>query len=142
MLAREASEWSADRFHAVFPPYALPGVLTLTTVFDFSPFTHPQLHQGVVREAFAEAWTTAERHARGFIAVSPATADQVRERAGGTRPIWTIPCGLSAPFDDPPTVGPNFSSGGRRGSAEAEAPAMVDVWQVCSRVVNPRTTGT
>jgi glycosyltransferase involved in cell wall biosynthesis len=103
VLSREASEWRADLFHTVFPPHGLPGVPTLTTVFDFSPLTHPDLHQDVVRTAFADAWATAERETRGFIAVSPATADQVRQRAGATRPIWTIPCGLSAPFDAPPT---------------------------------------
>jgi glycosyltransferase involved in cell wall biosynthesis len=102
-LAREASEWSADLFHAVFPPHALATVPTITTVFDFSPFSHPELHQDAVRSAFGEAWASAEADARGFIAVSSATADQVRTRAGQARPIWTIPCGLSAPFDVPPT---------------------------------------
>lgn len=103
VLAREASEWSADLFHAVFPPHALATVPTITTVFDFSPFTHPELHQDAVRSAFADAWASAESDARGFIAVSSATASQVRARAGTTRHIWTIPCGLSAPFDVPPT---------------------------------------
>ena len=103
VLAREASEWSADLFHAVFPPHALATVPTLTTVFDFSPLSHPDVHQEAVRAAFGEAWASAAASARGFIAVSAATADQVRARAGQARPIWTIPCGLSAPFDVPPT---------------------------------------
>jgi len=51
-LARESSEWSADIFHSVFPPHALATVRTITTVFDFSPLSHPDLHQEVVRSAF------------------------------------------------------------------------------------------
>ena len=125
-LASEVAAWSADLFHTVFPPHALPGVPTLTTVFDFSPFSHPELHQDVVRAAFADAWATAERDARGFIAVSPATADQVRERAGKARPIWTIPCGLSAPFDVPPT------------DAGAEAPAYVREGVIAVGTIEPR----
>ncbi len=137
-LASEVASSSADLFHSVFPPHALAGVPTVTTVFDFSPFSHPELHQDVVRAAFADAWATDERDARGFIAVSPATADEVRERAGSTRPIWTIPCGLSAPFDVPPTVGPNFSSGDLRGLAGAEAPAYEREGVVCVGTIEPR----
>jgi glycosyltransferase involved in cell wall biosynthesis len=103
VLAREASEWSADVFHAVFPPHALANVPTITTVFDFSPLSHLDLHQEVVRSAFLDAWTSAQADARGFIAVSGATRDRLRERIDSTRPIWTIPCGLSAPFDVAPT---------------------------------------
>jgi glycosyltransferase involved in cell wall biosynthesis len=99
VLAREAREFAADLFHAIFPPHALPDVPTLTTVFDFSPFTHPAVHQEVVRTAFAEAWASAETGARGFVATSSPVAAQVRERVGPARPVWTIPCGLSAPFD-------------------------------------------
>jgi alpha-1,3-rhamnosyl/mannosyltransferase len=99
VLAREARGCGADLFHAIFPPHALPDVPTLTTVFDFSPFTHPEVHQAVVRAAFAEAWASAETGARGFVATSSPVAAQVRERVGPQRPIWTIPCGLAAPFN-------------------------------------------
>ena len=103
VLAREAATWSADVFHAVFPPHALATVPTITTVFDFSPLSHPDLHQEVVRSAFLDAWTSARADARGFIAVSGATGDRIRERIDDTRPISTIPCGLSAPFDTGPS---------------------------------------
>ena len=99
VLAAEASAWKADLFHAVFPPQALPGIPTLTTVFDFSPLSHPEVHQPVVRTAFADAWPGAGASARGFIAVSGPTADQLRARIIDPRPVWTVPAGLSAPFD-------------------------------------------
>jgi glycosyltransferase involved in cell wall biosynthesis len=121
VLAREAREFGADLFHAIFPPHALDGVRTLTTVFDLSPLTHPEVHQAVVRSAFAEAWASAEHDAHAFVAVSGATADQVRQRAGDGRPVFVVACGLSAPFDQ--YVGPNFSSGAA--SAGTEVPAYV-----------------
>jgi len=99
VLAREAADFGAQCFHAIFPPHALPGVRTLTTVFDFSPVTHPDVHQDVVRTAFAGAWSSAERDAHAFVAVSGPTAVQVRDRAGDGRPVFVVPCGLSAPFD-------------------------------------------
>jgi alpha-1,3-rhamnosyl/mannosyltransferase len=99
VLAREARGFGADCFHAVFPPQALPGVRTLTTVFDFSPLTHPDVHQEVVRMAFAEAWATAERDTHAFVAVSGPTANHVRQRVGPGRTVFQVPCGLSAPFD-------------------------------------------
>ncbi len=108
VLADEADAFGADLFHAVFPPHAVPGVPTLTTVFDFSPLTHPDAHQEVVRAAFADAWASAERDARAFVAVSSATADQLQQRIGQGRPVFVVPCGLSAPFDQ--YVGPNVSS--------------------------------
>jgi glycosyltransferase involved in cell wall biosynthesis len=99
VLAGEATDFGADCFHAIFPPQALRGVRTLTTVFDFSPLTHPQVHQEVVRSAFADAWTTAEHEAHAFVAVSGPTADAVLRRAGDGRRVFVVPCGLSAPFD-------------------------------------------
>ena len=71
------------------PPQALDSVPTITTVFDFSPFSHPDLHQDVVRAAFAGAWASAKANARGFIAVSSTTADRpssARQHSGTGTP--------------------------------------------------------
>lgn len=106
VLAREAREFGAECFHAIFPPHALAGVPTLTTVFDFSPLTHPEVHQEVVRVAFNDAWSSAERDAHAFVAVSSPTADQIRLRAGDARPVFVVPCGLSSPFDRFPDDAP------------------------------------
>lgn len=105
VLAGEARDFRADCFHAVFPPHALPGVKTLTTVFDFSPLTRPEVHQAIVRAAFADAWATAERDAHAFVAVSGPTADHVLQRAGDRRQVFVVSCGLSAPFDQFPASG-------------------------------------
>lgn len=109
VLAREARELGAECFHAIFPPHALAGVPTLTTVFDFSPLTHPEVHQDVVRGSFSDAWSSAERDAHAFVAVSSPTARQIRQRAGDARPVSVVPCGLSAPFDQ--FVGPSVRRG-------------------------------
>jgi glycosyltransferase involved in cell wall biosynthesis len=121
VLAHDARDFGADVFHTIFPPHGVPGVRTLTTVFDFSPLTHPEVHQEVVRSAFADAWATAERDAHAFVAVSGATAEQVRQRAGDGRPVFIVPCGLSAPFDQ--YVGPSFRSGAE--TAGTDVPAYV-----------------
>jgi len=110
-LCAEAHRWGADLFHAVFPPHGLPDVPTLTTVFDFSPLSHPGLHQEPVREAFSDAWTSAVADTKGFAAVSEATRRRLQDRIGDDRPAWTIPCGLSAPFDCSPSAPPSSRSG-------------------------------
>jgi glycosyltransferase involved in cell wall biosynthesis len=123
VLQQEVETWGADLFHAVFPPHGLRSIPTVTTVFDCSPLSHPSLHQDPVKLAFADALDSARTHARGFVTTSDATREQLVQyvvsgrpglsevegsRSGATgddRPIWTIPCGLSAPFDQRPPAG-------------------------------------
>ncbi|MEZ5319971.1 MAG: glycosyltransferase family 1 protein [Vicinamibacterales bacterium] len=103
VLGEEVAAWGADVFHAIFPPHALAGVPTLTTVFDFSPITHPDVHQPVVREAFEEAWQSAVLHARGFAAASRATARVLTSLVGPSRPRWIVPGGVGGRVSNPAT---------------------------------------
>lgn len=104
-LEGEVRAWGADVFQAVFPPHALDGVPTVTTVFDLTPISHPELHVAAVMEAFREAWRSAVAAAHAFVAVSQATARRVREAAPEARqPVHVVPCGLSHPFDVAPPL--------------------------------------
>jgi alpha-1,3-rhamnosyl/mannosyltransferase len=102
VLSEEVAHWGADVFHSVFPPHGLGSVPTLTTVFDFSPISHPDVHQEVVRCAFREAWASAAARSRGFVTISAATRRQLAHRIRDRRPDWIVPCALSAPFNDRP----------------------------------------
>lgn len=100
-LGREAETWGADLFHAVFPPLAVATVPTVTTVFDVTPFTHPEAHQRGVREAFASAWQRSRRQHARLVAVSQATRDALLAWNPADRDPAVIGIGLSAPFDAP-----------------------------------------
>jgi len=106
-LEREVRAWGADVFHAVFPPYALDAVPTVTTVFDLTPISHPELHVSPVIGVFRQAWRSAVAAAAAFVTVSRATARRVREAAPDARqPVHVVPCGLSHPFDQAPPLAP------------------------------------
>lgn len=100
-LDREAQAWDADVFHAVFPPLAVGTVPTVTTVFDVTPFTHPDAHRPDVRDAFASAWQCSRRRHARLVAVSRATRDALLAWDPADRDPAVIGIGLSAPFDAP-----------------------------------------
>jgi glycosyltransferase involved in cell wall biosynthesis len=104
-LEREVRAWGADVFHAVFPPHALDAAPTVTTVFDLTPISHPELHVAPVIEAFREAWPRAVARASAFVTPSAATARCLRRSApGAPQPVHVVPCGLSRPFDAAPPL--------------------------------------
>ncbi len=106
-LEREVRAWGADVFHAVFPPHALDAVPTVTTVFDLTPISHPELHVAPVIEAFREAWPRAVAGASAFVTPSAATARHLRLSApDAPQPVHVVPCGLSHPFDQAPPLAP------------------------------------
>lgn len=100
-LGNEARAWGAELFHAVFPPLAVATVPTVATVFDVTPFTHPDAHQRDVRDAFASAWQRCRQHRARLVAVSRATRDAMLVWDPADRDPAVIGIGLSAPFDAP-----------------------------------------
>lgn len=79
-IGREVRAWGADRFHSIFPPMAVAGVPSVVTVFDLTPLSHPTLHQPAVVRAFRAAMPRALAGAAGVVAISEATAAEVRRR--------------------------------------------------------------
>lgn len=100
-LGREVQAWRADLFHAIFPPLAVATVPTVTTVFDVTPFTHPDAHQRCVCDAFASAWQCSRQHRARMVAVSRATRDALLAWDPADSDPAIIGIGLSAPFDAP-----------------------------------------
>jgi glycosyltransferase involved in cell wall biosynthesis len=111
VLASEARQWRADLFHAIFPPIALTEIPSILTVFDVTPLTHPELHQPIVRDAFAHAWRSLDRSRPRLVAVSRATRDAMIAAGSPDSDPAVVGIGLSAPFDAPPSG----ASGERRG---------------------------
>lgn len=101
-LAAEARRWRADLLHAIFPPLAAADIPTVVTVFDVTPLTHPELHQPVVRDAFARAWQAFGTSRPRIAAVSQATRAAVLAVGSPDPDPAVIGIGLSPPFDAPP----------------------------------------
>ncbi len=99
VLESEVRQWRADLFHAIFPPIGLTGIPTVLTVFDVTPLTHPDLHQPIVRDAFAHAWRSLDRGRPRLVAVSRATRDAMLAAGSPDADTAVIGIGLSAPFD-------------------------------------------
>lgn len=100
-LEREATAWRAELFHAIFPPLALAGIPSVTTVFDVTPLTQPDVHVHVVQSAFGAAWKGACRHGARMVAVSQATREAAVAQGADERRMSVIGIGLSPPFDTP-----------------------------------------
>lgn len=115
VLASEASHWRADRFHAIFPPMGLQEIPSVLTVFDVTPLTHPELHQAIVRDAFARAWRFLDTTRPRIVAVSHATRDAILAAGSCDPDPAVIGIGLSVPFDAPPLDGRRPGSAGRSG---------------------------
>ena len=100
-LGREVRSWGADLFHSIFPPLVVRDVPSLVTVFDLTPLSHPHLHQPAVVAAFRAAMPRAIAQASRVVAISHATADEVKRRfpmAASRTSVAGV--GLPAPFLD------------------------------------------
>jgi alpha-1,3-rhamnosyl/mannosyltransferase len=95
-LETEAAAWNADVFYSIFPPIALESVPSVITVFDCIAWSHPELLPRRVVRAFRAASARALPRARGIVAISEATAAQLRQRFPNcTRDLVVAPCGVS-----------------------------------------------
>ena len=98
-LGREVRSWGADLFHSIFPPLVVRDVPSLVTVFDLTPLSHPRLHQPAVVAAFRAAMPRAIATASHVVAISHATADEVRRRFPMAASRLSVAgVGLPAPF--------------------------------------------
>ncbi len=104
-LEVEAAAWNADAFYSIFPPIALESVPSVVTVFDCIAWSHPHLLPTRVVRAFRAASARALPLARGIVAISEATAAQLRQHFPNcTRDLVVAPCGVSAELR-PPVAG-------------------------------------
>jgi glycosyltransferase involved in cell wall biosynthesis len=96
VLDTEASAWSADVFYSIFPPIALESVPSVVTIFDWIAWSHPQLLPRRVVRAFRAASVRALPRARSLVAVSEATATQLRQHVPDcARDVVIASCGVS-----------------------------------------------
>jgi glycosyltransferase involved in cell wall biosynthesis len=95
-LEVEAASWDADVFYSIFPPIAFESVPSVVTIFDWIAWSHPQLLPPRVVRAFRAASVRALPRARGLVAVSEATATQLRQHVPDcARDVVIASCGVS-----------------------------------------------
>lgn len=95
-LDAEVRAWGADVFYGIFPPMAFDTLPSVVTIFDVIAWSHPHLLPRAVVRAFRAASARALPVARGVVAVSEATAAQVRQRWPERQPDLVVAaCGVS-----------------------------------------------